>query len=70
MSFCFCTNQKDVEKNIYEADRELGGGELPPSACPWVGNRPPKKKKKMQFPGGVPGGHGYKQNSTMHNKKG
>ena len=42
-------------KNIYEVDRELGGGELPPSACPWMGNRPPKKKK-IAIPGGVPGG--------------
>ena len=56
-------------KNIYEVDRELGGSELPPSACPWMGNRP-SKKKKIAIPGGVPGVHGYEQNLTMHNKKG
>ena len=48
-------------KNTYEVDRELGGSELLPSACPWMGNRPPKKKK-MAIPGGVPGVHGYEQN--------
>ena len=42
-------------KNIYEVDRELGGSELLPSACPWMGNRPPKKKK-IAIPGGVPRG--------------
>ena len=26
MSFCFCTDQKDVAKNVYEVDQELGGG--------------------------------------------
>ena len=45
MSFCFCTDQKDVAKNIYEVNRELGGGELSLSACPGVGNRPLRKKK-------------------------
>ena len=62
MSFCVCTDQKDVAKNIYMVvDQELGGGELSLSTCPGVGNRPPRKKK-MQIPGGVPGGHGYKYN--------
>ena len=29
------------------------------SACPGMGNRPPSKKlKKLQIPGGVPGGDG------------
>ena len=45
MSFCFCTDQKDVAKNIYVVvDQELGGGELSLSVCPVVGNRPPTKK--------------------------
>ena len=35
--------------------RSPGGGELSLSACPGVGNRPPRKKK-LQIPGGVPGG--------------
>ena len=26
----------------------------------------PRKKKKMKIPGGIPGGHGYKSNWTMH----
>ena len=34
-----------------------GGGELSLSVCPGVGNRPPSKKK-LQIPGGVPGGGG------------
>ena len=46
----------DVAKNICEVDQELGGGELPLSACPGVGNRPQKKEKKCKFPGGLPGG--------------
>ena len=50
MSFRFCTDQKDVAKNVYKVDQELGGGELSLSA----------RKKKWQIPGGVPGGHGYK----------
>ena len=54
MSFRFCTDQKDVAKNVYKVDQELGGGELSLSA----------RKKKRQIPGGVPGGHGY----TMHYK--
>ena len=55
MSFCFCTDQKDVAKNIYVVvDQELGGGELSFSACPVVGNRPPIKKN-LQILGGVPG---------------
>ena len=45
MSFCFCTDQKDVAKNIYVVvDQELGGGELSLSVCPVVENRPPTKK--------------------------
>ena len=27
MSFCFCTDQKDGAKNVYEVDQELGGVE-------------------------------------------
>ena len=34
-----------------------GGGELPLSACPGVGNRPPSKNKIVN-PGGMPGGGG------------
>ena len=64
MSFCFCTDQKDVAKNVYVVvDQELGGGELSLSARPAVGNRPPIKKI-LQFAGGVPGEgvgvHGFK----------
>ena len=55
MSFRFCTDKKDVAKNVYEVDQELGGGELFLSACAGVGNRPPRKKK-LQIPGGVPRG--------------
>ena len=46
MSFRFSTDQKDVAKNVYKVDQELGGGELSLSA----------RKKKWQIPGGVPGG--------------
>ena len=34
----------DVAKNVYEVDQKLGGGELCLSACPGVGNRPPRKE--------------------------
>ena len=47
--------KKGVPENVYEVDKELGGGELSLSMCPGVGNRPPRKKK-MQMPG--PGGGG------------
>ena len=56
MSFCFCTDQKDVAKNIYEVNQELGGGELSLSACPRVGNRPLRKKKIENPWGCVRGG--------------
>ena len=46
VSFCFYIDKKDVAKNVYEVNQELG-----------VGNRPPRKKK-LQIPGGVPGGGG------------
>ena len=39
----------------YEVDQELGGGELSLSACPGVGNRPPRKKKVANSQG-KPGG--------------
>ena len=39
VSVRFCTDQKDVAKNVYEVDQELGGGELSLSACPCVGKR-------------------------------
>ena len=45
MSFCFCTDQKDVPKNVNEVDQEHGVGELSLSACSGVGNRPPRKKR-------------------------
>ena len=52
VSFCFCTDQKDVAKNIYMVvDQELGGGELSLSVCPVVGNRPPTKKKYCKSQG-------------------
>ena len=51
VSFCFCKDKKDVAKNVYEVDQELGGGESSLSVCPGVGNRPPIKKK-LQLPEG------------------
>ena len=45
MLFCFCTDEKDVEKIVYEVDQVLGGGELSLPVYPGVGNRPLKKKK-------------------------
>ena len=27
VSFCFCTDQTDVAKNVYEVDEEIGGAE-------------------------------------------
>ena len=58
MSFCFCKDKKDVAKNVYEVDQELGVGESSLSVCPGVGNRPPIKKKNAT----PRGGHGYKYN--------
>ena len=53
-------------KNVYEIDQELGGGELPLSTCPGVGNRPARKKKVANaqgYAGGGGGGeHGYMSN--------
>ena len=41
------------QKNIYEVDQELGGGELSLSACRgWGIDLPPRKKKKLQIPRG------------------
>ena len=60
MSFCFCTDQKDVAKNIYEVNQELGGGELSLSACPRVGNRP-LRIKKIKNPWGCVGGGAWLQ---------
>ena len=57
MLFCFCADQKDVAKNIYEVNQELGGGELSLSACPRVGNRP-LRNKKIKNPWGVCRGRG------------
>ena len=48
VSFCFCTDQKDVpQKNVYEVDQELGGRELSVLACSGVGNSPPRKNRTM-----------------------
>ena len=55
VSFCFCTDKKDVAKNVYKVDLELGGGELSLSVCPGVGNRPPRKKKMANTQGCAPG---------------
>ena len=38
-------------RNVHEVDLELGGRKLSLSACPGVGNRPPRKKT-LQIPGG------------------
>ena len=43
-------------KNVYEIDQELGGGELPLSMCPGVGNRPARKKKVANAQGYAGGG--------------
>ena len=56
MSFCFCTDKKDVAKNVYEVDQELGGGELSLSMCPGMGNRPPRKEKNANPRGCAQGG--------------
>ena len=45
-------------KNVYEIDQELGGGELPLSMCPGVGNRPARKKKVANAQGYGGGGVG------------
>ena len=45
-------------KNVYEIDQELGGGELPLSMCPGVGNRPARKKKVANAQGYAGGGGG------------
>ena len=45
-------------KNVYEIDQELGGGELPLSTCPGVGNRPARKKKVANAQGYAGGGGG------------
>ena len=59
MLFCFCTDEKDVEKIVYEVDQVLGGGELSLPVYPGVGNRPPRKKKNCKSPVGGRGRHGY-----------
>ena len=41
----YCSQKDVLQKNVYEVDQELGWGELSPSACPGLGNRPPRKKK-------------------------
>ena len=57
MLFCFCTDEKDVEKIVYEVDQVLEGGELSLPVYPGVGNRP-LKKKKLQMPSVCGGGGG------------
>ena len=56
MSFRFCTDQKDVAKNVYEVDQELGGGELSVSACAEWGIDLQERKKNYKSPGVCPGG--------------
>ena len=46
----------DVAKNVYEVDQKLGGGELCLSACPGVGNRPPRKENIVNPRGCARGG--------------
>ena len=46
---------KVLKKNVYEVDQELGGRELPISACPGWGIDL-QERKKIQIPGGMPGG--------------
>ena len=58
MSFCFCKDKKDVAKNVYKVDQELGGGESSLSVCPGEENRPPIKN----IISNPRGGHGYKYN--------
>jgi len=41
-----------------QVDRSPRDGKLSPSSCPGTGNRPPNKKKKIQFPGAMPGEDG------------
>ena len=49
--FAFVRIKKMYPRNVHEVDLELGGGKLSLSACPGVGNRPPRKKT-LQIPGG------------------
>ena len=58
MLFCFCTDEKDVEKIVYEVDQVLGCGELSLPVYPGVWNLRPLKKKKLQMPGGGVGREG------------
>ena len=55
MLFCFCTDEKDVEKIVYEVDQELGGGEL---SLGWGIDLRERKNCKCLLGGG--GGDGYK----------
>ena len=55
MSFRFCTDKKDLAKNVYEVDQERGGGNcLFLRARGWGIDL--QERKKLQIPGGVPGG--------------
>ena len=54
-------------KNVYEIDQELGGGELPLSTCPGVGNRPARKKKVANAQGYAGGGGGGGEHGYMSN---
>ena len=45
MSFCFFTDKKDVAKNVYKVNQELGGGELSLSVFPGVGIDHQERKK-------------------------
>ena len=61
------------QKNIYEVDQELGGGELSLSACRgWGIDLPPRKKKKLQIPrggGGMPGEGGMVKSQLLNHDK-
>ena len=54
----YCSKKDVLQKNVFEVDQKLGCGELSPSTCLGVGNRPLRKKKKSQIPGDLPGRHG------------
>ena len=41
----YCSQKDVLQENVYEVYRSSGCGELSPSACPGVGNRPPRKRK-------------------------
>ena len=54
MSFSFSTDKKDVAKNLYEIDQELGSTELSLSDCAREWGIDLQERKKLQILGGVP----------------